>query len=118
MFCCIYHNIAVLCFRSCTDLSDNDIEISIIRGVNYSKDADTYVMFEFPYPSDSPPSDRTTTVKGTCNPEYQAVFPLTGIIDRSFVQTMSTSIQKTCIEMPSMGKRVIKKCTYLNNYSL
>lgn len=83
MFCCIYHNIAVLCFRSCTDLSDNDIEISIIRGVNYSKDADTYVMFEFPYPSDSPPSDRTTTVKGTCNPEYQAVFPLTGIIDRS-----------------------------------
>lgn len=69
--------------QSCTDLSDNDIEISIIRGVNYSKDADTYVMFEFPYPSDSPPSDRTTTVKGTCNPEYQAVFPLTGIIDRS-----------------------------------
>ncbi|XP_076249320.1 lethal (2) giant discs 1 isoform X2 [Calliopsis andreniformis] len=69
--------------QSCTDLSDNDIEISIIRGVNYSKDADTYVIFEFPYPSDSPPSDRTATIKGTCNPEYQAVFPLIGIIDRS-----------------------------------
>ncbi|XP_071866478.1 lethal (2) giant discs 1 isoform X1 [Bombus fervidus] len=65
--------------QSCTDLSDSDIEISIIRGINYSKDADTYVIFEFPYPSDSPPSDRTATVKGTCNPEYEAVFPLTGI---------------------------------------
>lgn len=64
-------------------MSDADIEISIIRGVNYSKEGDTYVMFEFPYPSDNPPSDRTVTVKGTCNPEYQAVFPLTGIIDRS-----------------------------------
>ncbi|XP_076767231.1 lethal (2) giant discs 1 isoform X2 [Xylocopa sonorina] len=68
--------------QSCTDLNDSDIEISIIRGVNYPKDADTYVIFEFPYPSDSPPSDRTVTVKGTCNPEYEAVFPLSGI-DRS-----------------------------------
>ncbi|XP_076181781.1 lethal (2) giant discs 1 isoform X2 [Ptiloglossa arizonensis] len=68
--------------KSCTDLNEGDIEISIIRGVNIPKE-DTYVMFEFPYPSDSPPSDRTSTVKGTCNPEYQAVFPLTGIIDRT-----------------------------------
>ncbi|KAK9298155.1 hypothetical protein QLX08_008390 [Tetragonisca angustula] len=68
--------------QSCTDLSDSDIEISIIRGVNYSKDADTYVIFEFPYPSDSSPSDRTTTIKGACNPEYDAVFSLSGI-DRS-----------------------------------
>lgn len=69
----------MLVYRSCTDLSDSDIEISIIRGVNYSKDADTYVMLEFPYPSDNPQSDRTTTIKGTCNPEYEAVFSLTGI---------------------------------------
>ncbi|KAK1128344.1 hypothetical protein K0M31_002808 [Melipona bicolor] len=68
--------------QSCTDLSDSDIEISIIRGVNYSKDADTYVIFEFPYPSDSPPSDRTATIKGACNPEYDAVFSLSGV-DRS-----------------------------------
>ncbi|XP_015438520.1 PREDICTED: coiled-coil and C2 domain-containing protein 1-like [Dufourea novaeangliae] len=67
--------------QSCTDISDNDVEISIIRGVNFSKE-DTYVIFEFPYPSDSPPTDRTTTVRGACNPEYQAVFPLIGIIDR------------------------------------
>ncbi|KAF7383018.1 hypothetical protein HZH68_014867 [Vespula germanica] len=69
--------------QSCTDLNDSDIEISIIRGINYPRDADTYVMFEFPYPSDSPPADRTSTVKGTCNPEYQATFPLTGILDRN-----------------------------------
>ncbi|XP_076665307.1 lethal (2) giant discs 1 isoform X3 [Andrena cerasifolii] len=69
--------------QSCTDLSDGEIEISIIGGVNYPKDVDTYVMFEFPFPSDSPPTDRTATVKGTCNPEYQAVFSVTGIIDRS-----------------------------------
>lgn len=69
--------------QSCTDLSDADVEISIIRGVNYSKDADTYVMFEFPYPSDSPPTDRTATIKASSNPEYQAVFPLTGIIERT-----------------------------------
>ena len=64
-------------------MSDGEIEISIIGGVNYPKDVDTYVMFEFPFPSDSPPTDRTATVKGTCNPEYQAVFSVTGIIDRS-----------------------------------
>ncbi|KAG7203396.1 hypothetical protein KM043_013465 [Ampulex compressa] len=69
--------------QCCTDLNDSDIEISIIRGINYSKEADTYVMFEFPYPSDNSPSDRTSTVKGSNNPEYQAVFPLSGSIDRT-----------------------------------
>ncbi|KOC69709.1 Coiled-coil and C2 domain-containing protein 1-like [Habropoda laboriosa] len=76
-----YENKTYSIVQSCTDLSDSDLEISIIRGVNYPKDADTYVIYEFPYPSDSPPTDRTSTVKGTCNPEYEAVFPLT--IDRS-----------------------------------
>nr|XP_031838756.1 coiled-coil and C2 domain-containing protein 1-like isoform X2 [Nomia melanderi] len=71
--------------QSCTDLSDNDIEISIIRGINFTKE-DTYVIYEFPYPSDNPPTDRTPTVRGTCNPEYQAVFPITGIIDRKLRQ--------------------------------
>ncbi|XP_043263034.1 coiled-coil and C2 domain-containing protein 1-like isoform X2 [Colletes gigas] len=75
--------------QSCTDLGEGDIEISIIRGVNFLKE-DTYVMFEFPYPSDTPPSDRTPTVKGTLNPEYQSVFPLTGIIDRTSRQCQRT----------------------------
>ncbi|XP_015607516.1 coiled-coil and C2 domain-containing protein 1-like isoform X2 [Cephus cinctus] len=69
--------------QSCTDLGDSDLELSIIRGVNYVREADTYVMFEFPYPSDNPPSDRTSTVRDTNNPEYEAVFPLSGVVDRT-----------------------------------
>lgn len=69
--------------QSCTDLNDSDIEISIIRGINYPREADTYVMFEFPFPSDNHPADRTSTVKDSANPEYQAVFPLNGIINRT-----------------------------------
>ena len=69
--------------RSCTDLNDGDLELSIIRGVNYPKEADTYVIFEFPYPADSPMTNSTSTVRDTSNPEYEAVFPLNGIIERS-----------------------------------
>ncbi|XP_029163018.1 LOW QUALITY PROTEIN: coiled-coil and C2 domain-containing protein 1-like [Nylanderia fulva] len=69
--------------QCCTDLNDGDIEISIIRGINYSREADTYVMFEFPFPSENHPADRTSTVKDSANPEYQAVFPLNGIINRT-----------------------------------
>ncbi|KAK0181435.1 hypothetical protein PV327_003723 [Microctonus hyperodae] len=69
--------------KSCTDLTDSDLEISIIRGVNYPKDADTYVIYEFPYPSDNSPTDRTSTIKGTSMPEYDATFTLTGSVDRS-----------------------------------
>ncbi|XP_014479037.1 PREDICTED: coiled-coil and C2 domain-containing protein 1-like isoform X2 [Dinoponera quadriceps] len=69
--------------QSCTDLNDGDIEISVIRGINYPREADTYVIFEFPFPSDSHPTDRTSTVRTSANPEYQAVFPLNGIINRT-----------------------------------
>lgn len=64
-------------------MNDSDIEISVIRGINYSREADTYVMFEFPFPSENPPADRTSLIKGSANPEYQATFPLNGIINRS-----------------------------------
>lgn len=64
-------------------MTDSDLEISIIRGVNYPKDADTYVIYEFPYPSDNSPTDRTSTIKGTSMPEYDATFNLTGSVDRS-----------------------------------
>lgn len=37
-----------------TDLSDNEVEIHVVRGINYSvsnpKDVDTYVKVEFPWP--------------------------------------------------------------------
>nr|CAD7428817.1 unnamed protein product [Timema monikensis] len=67
--------------QCCTDLGDNDLELTIIQGINYTvpnpKDVDTYVKFEFPYPTDDPPKDRTSVVKDTNNPEYNQVFPLT-----------------------------------------
>lgn len=69
--------------QSSTDISDGDVEISIIRGIDYPKEADTYVIYEFPYPSDNSPTDRTSTIKTSNNPEYEAVFTLNGIIDRS-----------------------------------
>ncbi|XP_025995654.1 coiled-coil and C2 domain-containing protein 1-like isoform X2 [Solenopsis invicta] len=69
--------------QSCTDLNDGDVEISIIRGINYSREADTYVIYEFPFPSDNHPTDRTVTIKDSANPEYQALFLLNGIINRT-----------------------------------
>lgn len=76
--------------QSCTDLGDSDLELSIIRGVNYPREADTYVMFELPCPSDNPSSDRTSTVKESNNPEYEAVFQLNGVIDRKSRQCQRT----------------------------
>lgn len=61
-----------------TDLGVNDFELTIVRGIAYnvSKDMDTYVRFEFPFPQEAPVSDRTEVVKDSNNPEYNAVFPL------------------------------------------
>ncbi|XP_051173454.1 coiled-coil and C2 domain-containing protein 1-like isoform X2 [Leptopilina boulardi] len=73
-----------------TDLSDGDLELSIIRGVNFPKEADTYVIYEFPYPNDNHMTDSTSTVRDTTNPEYNAVFPLNGIIDRTSRQCQRT----------------------------
>ncbi|XP_055621547.1 coiled-coil and C2 domain-containing protein 1-like isoform X2 [Toxorhynchites rutilus septentrionalis] len=56
-----------------TDLTDNEVEVTIARGINYNvpnpKDVDTYVKFEFPYPQD-PLKAKTNLVKDTDNPEY------------------------------------------------
>lgn len=73
----------LLDFRSCTDLSDSDAEISIIRGINYPKEVDSYVIFEYPYPPDSAQTDRTATIRDTNNPEYEGVFTLSNAVDRS-----------------------------------
>ncbi|XP_052871973.1 coiled-coil and C2 domain-containing protein 1-like [Anopheles cruzii] len=57
-----------------TDLSDNEIEISVVRGINYNvpnpKEVDTYVKFEFPYPQEDPLKGRTNLVRDTHSPEY------------------------------------------------
>lgn len=40
--------------KSFTELTDNDLELLVVRGINYRsdnpKDIDTYVKFEFPFP--------------------------------------------------------------------
>uniref|UniRef100_A0A182K679 Coiled-coil and C2 domain-containing protein 1-like n=1 Tax=Anopheles christyi TaxID=43041 RepID=A0A182K679_9DIPT len=57
-----------------TDLSDNEVEICVLRGINYNvpnpKDVDTYVKFEFPYPQEDPLKGKTNLVKDTHSPEY------------------------------------------------
>ncbi|KAI4465000.1 hypothetical protein MML48_3g00017140 [Holotrichia oblita] len=66
--------------KTVTELNDNDLELTIIRGINYNcsnpKDVDTYVRFEFPYPQEEPVKDKTSTVRDTNNPEYNALFVL------------------------------------------
>merc|ERR1712061_891061 len=60
-----------------TELSDNDLELSILNGINYvvnnPKEVDTYIKWEFPFPRDSPTVDKTAVVKDSNNPEYNSV---------------------------------------------
>ncbi|KAL9704384.1 hypothetical protein quinque_007902 [Culex quinquefasciatus] len=57
-----------------TDLSDNEVEVLVARGINYSvpnpREVDTYVKMEFPYPQDDPFKVKTGLIKDTDNPEY------------------------------------------------
>lgn len=49
-----YENKDFSIVKSFTDLNDNDLELTIVRGINYNctnpKDIDTYIKYEFPYP--------------------------------------------------------------------
>ncbi|XP_077496254.1 lethal (2) giant discs 1 isoform X2 [Amblyomma americanum] len=59
------------------DLTDSDIEVAVVRGVNLPgkpDDLDSYVMVTFPFPNDAPQSARTRTVKDTNNPEFNETF--------------------------------------------
>ena len=42
-------------YRANTDLNDNDLQLSIIQGINYNvpnpKEIDKYFRYEFPFPS-------------------------------------------------------------------
>ncbi|XP_049816691.1 coiled-coil and C2 domain-containing protein 1-like isoform X1 [Schistocerca nitens] len=76
-----YENKTFSIVQCCTDLGDNDLELTIVQGINYNvtnpKDVDTYVRFEFPYPNEYPQKDKTAVVKDTNNPQYNQTFPLT-----------------------------------------
>ncbi|GLV42542.1 lethal (2) giant discs 1 [Carabus blaptoides fortunei] len=64
--------------KCCTDLNDNDVEVVIVRGINYNctnpKEVDTYVKMEFPWPQEESYKERTGVIKDTNNPEYNATF--------------------------------------------
>ncbi|XP_063914192.1 coiled-coil and C2 domain-containing protein 1-like isoform X1 [Zophobas morio] len=75
-----YENKDFSIVKSFTELGDNDLELTIVRGISYTcsnpKEIDTYVKFDFPYPQDEPFSQRTTTVKDTNSPEYNATYTI------------------------------------------
>ncbi|GLG98933.1 Uncharacterized protein GBIM_05497 [Gryllus bimaculatus] len=66
--------------QCCTELGDNDLELSVVQGINYNvpnpKEVDTYVKFEFPFPAETPVKDRTGIIKDTNNPQYNQTFLL------------------------------------------
>lgn len=57
-----------------TDLTDNQVDLEIIRGINYNvpnpKEVDTYVKVEFPWPQEETYKNKTNVIKNTDNPEY------------------------------------------------
>lgn len=60
-----------------SQLGDNEVEVTIIRGVNLPgkpTDLDSYVRVEFPYPPETPQKSKTHTIKDTNTPEYNATF--------------------------------------------
>ncbi|UJR21607.1 hypothetical protein I4U23_024689 [Adineta vaga] len=63
--------------QSNNDLGENDIEVNIIRGINLpvpsgssSSSLETYVVVEFPYPTETPQTARTRHAVGSTNAEY------------------------------------------------
>ncbi|CAG2209962.1 CC2D1 [Mytilus edulis] len=71
-----YENRTFSLVKCNTDLGENDLELTVVRGLQYNapsgyseKDLDTYVKFEFPYPQEDPQVGTSETVKSTTNPE-------------------------------------------------
>ncbi|XP_071161818.1 coiled-coil and C2 domain-containing protein 1-like isoform X4 [Mytilus edulis] len=78
-----YENRTFSLVKCNTDLGENDLELTVVRGLQYNapsgyseKDLDTYVKFEFPYPQEDPQVGASETVKSTTNPEHNQPFKL------------------------------------------
>lgn len=92
-----YENKDFSIVKSFTELGDNDLQLVIIRGINYTTanptQIDTYVKFEFPFPQvriffvisaeiciyknlfkEQPYHEKTAVIKNTNNPEYNSTF--------------------------------------------
>ncbi|XP_064625209.1 coiled-coil and C2 domain-containing protein 1-like isoform X2 [Lineus longissimus] len=70
-------------FKCCTDLGDSDLELIVVRGIHYNppsgytpEQLDTYVKYEFPFPTDDCPKGQTQMVKSTACPEYEKSFKI------------------------------------------
>ncbi|CAL8100917.1 unnamed protein product [Orchesella dallaii] len=64
-----------------TDIGDEEIEITIVQGLNYKvsnpSDVDTYVKIELPYPSaEEVQTNKTPVVRDTNSPTYDATFKM------------------------------------------
>lgn len=61
-----------------TELTDNEVEVMVVRGINYNvpnpKDVDTYVKIEFPYPQEDFYKAKSSLVRDTDSPEYNQRF--------------------------------------------
>ncbi|KAH8249506.1 hypothetical protein KR032_010088 [Drosophila birchii] len=61
-----------------TDLTDNELEIVVVRGVNYyvanPKEVDTYVRVEFPLLNDETFKTKTNVIRDTNSPDYDERF--------------------------------------------
>ncbi|XP_037810961.1 coiled-coil and C2 domain-containing protein 1-like isoform X2 [Lucilia sericata] len=61
-----------------TDLTDNELEIIVVRGINYNvpnpKEVDTYVKIEFPLLNDETFKTKTNLIKDTDSPDYDQHF--------------------------------------------
>ncbi|KAH8259114.1 hypothetical protein KR038_008582 [Drosophila bunnanda] len=61
-----------------TDLTDNELEIVVVRGVNYNvanpKEVDTYVRVEFPLLNDETFKTKTNVIRDTNSPDYDERF--------------------------------------------
>ncbi|KAH8333539.1 hypothetical protein KR059_000633 [Drosophila kikkawai] len=61
-----------------TDLTDNELEIVVVRGVNYNvanpKEVDTYVRVEFPLLNDESFKTKTNVIRDTNSPDYDERF--------------------------------------------
>merc|ERR1719193_1058357 len=84
---------------SFTELTDNDLELTVVSGINYvvkkPKDVDTYVRWEFPFPRDAPVIDKTPVVKDSNNPQYDAKFMLVvNPRDKTFQRAVKRSALK------------------------
>jgi coiled-coil and C2 domain-containing protein 1 len=106
-FCpCIFHPVYTLfCCRCNTDLTDNDVAVTVVQGINFNvpnpKSVDTYVKLYFPYPTvsrklinirttsdeiprieishsqESPQQFKTAVIYDTNNPTYDSSITFT-----------------------------------------